>query len=52
MKVIFEPNIKNKRCKHKWTKLTTRASSLFVNLEFDYLICEKCSSTNGDVITM
>lgn len=55
---IFKPEIKDKKCKHKWTKLTNKGkgSSWFffisnkIEVEFDYLYCEKCGSTAGEEI--
>jgi hypothetical protein len=58
MTIIFKPNITDKKCKHEWEKMKTKAKvssfAIFIlnsyEFEFDYLFCPKCGSTNGDVI--
>ena len=52
---IFKPEIKDKNCKHKWTKLNhkcERKAPLVgsIKIEFDFLFCEKCGSTNGEPV--
>lgn len=50
---IFEPEIKDEKCKHEWKRMHLKyrggahvlASSL--ELDFDYFLCPKCGSTMG-----
>ena len=53
MGIIFEPDIKDKKCKHQWNKLKTKATGgLFGGrmVEYEYLFCPKCRSVTGDTI--